>query len=184
MTMKTTKIWMLAILFIAFAATSCSEDEDPINEAEDLLSFLEAGDADYEQWVNTLDAWIVNYGDITLADYFVLDIRSATDYGISHLPNAENATMATMFDVIDTENTGNLPILVVCYSGQSASYAHTLLRLKGYEAYVLKWGMSIVADSLDKWTSKFLTLVTLSMPMVAGIIPVLTLSSNLISPFL
>jgi len=136
--------------------SSTDPKEEPINEAEVLLNFLEAGDANFEGWVNTMAGWIVNYGDISanLDTYFILDIRSTTDYGVSHLPNAVNSTMADMFDAIDVNNTSNKPILVVCYSGQSASYAHMLLRMKGYESYNLKFGMSIVADSLDKWTSK------------------------------
>ena len=149
----------MAVLFALFMMSCESstdpKEEDPINEAEVLLNFLEAGDANYEQWVNTLDLWIKNLGDINTDDYFVLDIRRVGDYDTTmHINNAVNSTMANMFDAIDTYNTSNKPILVVCYSGQSASYAHTLLRLKGYEAYVLKFGMSIYDASLDKWTSK------------------------------
>ncbi|RQV96675.1 MAG: rhodanese-like domain-containing protein [Calditrichaeota bacterium] len=59
--------------------------------------------------------------------------------------------MTGIFDAVDGVID---PILVVCYSGQSAAYAHMLLRLAGYEAYSLKWGMSIYDASLDVWTSK------------------------------
>ena len=149
---------MMAIIF-AFFMMSCEESstdpkDDPINESEVLLNFLEAGDANYEQWVNTLASWIKNLGDINTDDYFVLDIRAAADFNTMHIPNAVNSTMADVFDVVDTQNTSNKPILVVCYSGQSAAYTHTLLRMKGYEAYSLKWGMSIYDATLDKWTGK------------------------------
>jgi rhodanese-related sulfurtransferase len=67
-----------------------------------------------------------------------------------HIAGAINSTMGNMFDVLGKANAGK--VLVVCYSGQSAAYAHMLLRLKGYEAYSLKFGMSIYDASLDKWT--------------------------------
>jgi len=76
------------------------------------------------------------------------DVNS--EYDLDHLENAVNATMATMLVEVDGV-TG--PILMVCYTGQSASYAHMLLRLLGYEAYVLKWGMSGVAEEHDRWTA-------------------------------
>lgn len=139
-------------LFMMSCESSTDPKEDPINEAEVLLNFLEAGDANYEQWVNTLASWIVNLGEINTDDYFVLDIRAVADYDTIHIPGAVNSTMADMFDAVDTYNVTNKPILVVCYSGQSAAYSHTLLRLKGYEAYSLKWGMSIYDAYLDKWT--------------------------------
>jgi rhodanese-related sulfurtransferase len=145
---------ILALFMVACESSDSTDPEDPINEAEVLLNFLEAGDANYEQWVNDLSGWIVNLGDINTDDYFVLDIRAVADYDTIHIPNAVNSTMANMFDVVATQNTSNKPILVVCYSGQSAAYSHTLLRLKGYEAYSLKWGMSIYNAYLDKWTGK------------------------------
>jgi rhodanese-related sulfurtransferase len=40
----------------------------------------------------------------------------------------------------------------VCYSVQTAAYAHTILRLKNIEAYSLLWGMSGVPGGTDKWS--------------------------------
>ena len=67
-----------------------------------------------------------------------------------HLEGAVNSTLTGIFDAVANATK---PVLCVCYTGQTASYAHTLLRMKGIEAYVLKFGMSIVDQSLDKWTA-------------------------------
>ncbi|MBL7032786.1 MAG: hypothetical protein ISR91_01450 [Candidatus Delongbacteria bacterium] len=121
-------------------------------EFEILIEHLEGGD----NWVNDMTGWIVDYYAGIENDYFLLDIRSANDfndvnneYDLDHLPNAVNASLTTMLSAVDGQ-TG--PILVICYSGHSAAYTHMLLRLLGYEAYSMKWGMSIVAAEHDRWT--------------------------------
>jgi rhodanese-related sulfurtransferase len=44
---------------------------------------------------------------------------------------------------LTTAASATKPILVVCYTGQSAGHAVVALRLSGYsDAKVLKWGMS------------------------------------------
>lgn len=142
-------------LFLASCESSTDPKEEPINEFDVLVNYLEAGDANYEGWVNTMASWIfANVGDstATYAGYYLLDFRSEADYNTMHIPGAVNTTLATMFD--DADNSGGLPILCVCYSGQTASFAHMLLRMKGYEAYVLKFGMSSYHPTLDKWTGK------------------------------
>ena len=55
--------------------------------------------------------------------------------------------------------TADKPILVVCYTGQTACYATSLLRLYGYEdTQALKWGMSGWDSQFDKWTPNCKTL--------------------------
>jgi len=140
---------MMALIF----AIGCSKDETKtttVNEFETLVNYLEAQPATSGQWVNSLNGWIVNYSGLALENYFILDLRKDVDYNKMHLPNAVNSTLPNMFTAVANATK---PVLCVCYSGQTASYAHTLLRMKGIEAYVLKFGMSIVADSLDKWTA-------------------------------
>jgi rhodanese-related sulfurtransferase len=127
--------------------------EPEATEFETLTEYLEAGD----NYVNNLGSWIVSYASIDIADYFILDLRTADDYNdvdnlydMDHLDNAVNATLATM--LVEVEGVTD-DILVVCYTGHSASYAHMLLRLLGYNAYVLKWGMSGVVEEHDRWTT-------------------------------
>ena len=156
------KLFLILVIpaFLMFTM-GCGDDstgpDDPVNEAKVLVDYLEGGSANYEGWVNTMSGWIVTppngaYGDSTLtyADYAIFDLRSSTDFANKHIPGAVNVTMTTMFT--EAENVTK-PILVVCYSGQTAAYAHMLLRMKGFEAHSLIYGMSGYAKSLDKWTN-------------------------------
>ena len=153
--MKTNKIlyFMLIAVFMIFMV-GCDKDEDPINEFNVLVEYLEEDDGGY---VNNMGAWILAEGAVNLADYLVLDLRSAADFAATPnpIPFAVNTTMGGMFDAIDNlAKTASIDkILVTCYSGQSAAYAHMLLRLKGYNAYSMKFGMSWHDASLDKWTT-------------------------------
>ncbi len=146
-------LFLILSLALFFGCSESDNGGEKINEFETLVDYLENGDPNFEGWINNMAGWVVDYSAIqaNLDDYLIVDIRAADDFNQMHLSNAVNSTMANIFDVVAGE-TGK--ILVVCYSGQSAAYAHVLLRLKGYEAYNLKWGMSIVDASLDKWTGK------------------------------
>ncbi len=135
----------LSFLFMV----GCSKEEDKVDEFDTLVTYLEGQSADYGQWVNTLNGWIVNYSGLNLDNYFILDLRSSADFNAYHLDNAHNSTLANIYTAVEGATK---PVLCVCYTGQTASYAHTLLRMNGVEAYVLKFGMSIVDASLDKWT--------------------------------
>ena len=155
------KLLSLLVAALLLLALGCSDDstspEDPVNEFQVLLNHLESGDADYEGWVNNMTDWIVSppanaWGDSTqeYTDYYILDFRAVNDFNVKHIPDAKNVTLATMFEEADNATK---PILAVCYTGQTSAYAHMLLRMKGYEAYSLKFGMSGYAKSLDKWTN-------------------------------
>ncbi len=150
--MKSNK-WFILILGIALLGLTGCEDEvvDEINEFDVLVEHLEGTDGGY---VNNLGSWILGAGvlnaEFDYSAYTVFDLRSSTDFDAMHVDGAVNVTMTSMFD--EAANVTG-PILVTCYSGQSASFAHTLLRLKGHEAYVMKFGMSAYDVSLDKWTS-------------------------------
>ena len=146
------KIRKLIVLLLALSMMlfmlGCPEKAKDVNEFELLIGKIEGTDGGY---INNLGAWIKNLGDINTNDYFVLDIRATADYNNAHIAGAVNSTLAGMFDAVDAR--GNKPVLVVCYSGQTAAYAHVLLNLKDIEAYSLKWGMSIFAQANDKWTA-------------------------------
>ena len=76
-----------------------------------------------------------------LDSYYIMDIRSAADFGSNHIEGANNVPFANILD--EAPNAGGVPILVVCYTGQTACYGTALLRLSGYSStQALKWGMS------------------------------------------
>jgi len=75
-------------------------------------------------------------------DPYILSIRSAEHYALGHIPGAVNIALTSLFT---EENIAKLPtdkqIVVVCYTGHSASQATALLNAIGYNATALKWGM-------------------------------------------
>lgn len=95
------------------------------------LKFVDPGPADAASVVS----WAGGY-DI------IMDIRGASDYAAGHIVGAENVAWGDIMTKAIAEGK-SAKILMVCYSGQSACYATSLLRIAGYEkAQALKWGMS------------------------------------------
>jgi rhodanese-related sulfurtransferase len=75
-----------------------------------------------------------------LNKYYIMDIRSSADFLTAHISGANNVPFS---DILTVAATTTKPILVVCYTGQTACYATALLRLYGYPSTrALKWGMS------------------------------------------
>jgi rhodanese-related sulfurtransferase len=75
-----------------------------------------------------------------IAKYTILDIRGAADFAKGHIQGAKNITFS---NILTEAATASKPILMVCYTGQTACYATALLRMYGYShTQALKWGMS------------------------------------------
>lgn len=80
-------------------------------------------------------------GDAT-NDYFVVSVRSKSHYDLGHVPGAINipwkeVTMVDRLKKIPPE----AKIAVYCYTGHTAAVATTALRMMGYEAYNIKYGI-------------------------------------------
>ncbi len=79
-------------------------------------------------------------------DYYVIDIRAASDYAAGHVPGSINVALgdlpnhlANMSPAASTYEQ----VILVCYSGQSAAYSTGILRAMGYEnVFSMKFGMS------------------------------------------
>ena len=77
--------------------------------------------------------------------YLVIDIRSDSWFAYGHIKHAENVAASELLNYFETKITPSNfdKITIVCYSGQSAAYYASLLRLSGYKnVFSLKWGMS------------------------------------------
>jgi len=78
-----------------------------------------------------------------LGDYFLLDIRPATDFCKGTVPGAINIPMP---DLAKAENLAKLPkdkpILVICNTGHTASISNAVLGVLGYDAWTLRFGMT------------------------------------------
>ena len=146
----------VVMLMFLFGCKDDSDDDEELTEFEILTNHLESMPNTSGQWVNNMAApvpWILEYNTVKtqLANYFILDIRADADYNLLHLDGAVNSTVPNAYETV---KNATKPVLVVCYSGQTAAFTHMLLRLKGVEAYSMKWGMSIVDKTLDKITPK------------------------------
>lgn len=76
-----------------------------------------------------------------LNKYYIMDIRDASTFAAGHIEGAVNVAFSDI--LTEAPNAGSKPILVVCFSGQTACYATALLRMYGYKhTQALKWGMS------------------------------------------
>ena len=152
-TLKKTLIW-IAILPLVFVISCKDDDPAPANENYTLMTeYMVANDMDLD---NILTSWIESAATVSASpsSYHIMDIRAAADYAAGHIDGAVNSTLATI--VADAANVTD-PILVVCYTGQSAAHATVALRLSGHpDAKVLAFGMS-------GWTSD------LSAPWEGGI---------------
>ena len=131
---------------VIFAGCSSDDDDDgtpstPTTTTYDLL-------VDY--MINhNMDADVVIADWITTAEnvatkgtdaWHIIDIRQAADYEAGHI---EGAIPSTLGGILDAADGATKPILVVCYTGQTAGHATIALRLSGYaDTKVLKWGMS------------------------------------------
>jgi rhodanese-related sulfurtransferase len=151
----------IAVLAMAFI-TGCKDDStDPEMTAFEILTnYL---DANGMSMANLFDGWIVgadavvDSANYSIPDYYVMDIRTGdgdddgiSDFDEGHIPNAVNSSLGS---IVDDAAQADKPILVVCYTGQSAGHAVMALRLSGYtDAKVLKWGMSGWHSDFDKWT--------------------------------
>ena len=74
-----------------------------------------------------------------LSNLYVLDIRATADFATGHIPTATNKPMAEVGQIIPSLPT-NQTIVVVCYSGQTASQTVGVLRMAGFDAIALKGG--------------------------------------------
>lgn len=87
-------------------------------------------------------------------DFYLLSIRSEKDFANGHIEGAQNlpwgAGMQEGFDQLPTDK----PVVVYCYSGQTAGQTVAALRLLGVDAVSLNGGMGVGANAPLGWTNK------------------------------
>ena len=79
-----------------------------------------------------------------LTKYYILDVRKPEDYKKGHIKGAHNIFW---LDLMKRKNIEKLPrnkkIIIVCYVGHTASQLVVMLKLLGFNARALKFGMGI-----------------------------------------
>lgn len=136
-----------ALLTSSFSEPNAKPDNlNPPNEFETLLSFLEAN----RNFINTdaapaLIAASEVKKNFKNPKYHIIDIRSASWFEYGHVKNASNVQPADLLNHFESTIVPSEydKIVLICYSGQSAAYFTSLLRLAGYDnVYSMNWGMS------------------------------------------
>jgi rhodanese-related sulfurtransferase len=150
------KFWRLAlvialmpVLFLGSCKKDDSTDPEAVNSYPVLKQYLIDNNLDLPalmtNWIkdpkSIATGGVVDSVTSTIPAFHVFDLRSAGDFAIGHISGAINVALK---DVVETaKNYTTKPILVVCYTGQTAGQAVMALRLSGRaDAVVLKWGMA------------------------------------------
>ena len=172
--MKNTKFLWYFILFAFLFTTACNKDDDEptppqVNESETLVSYLESTSCPAgKDFVNTDMPTIMPASDVkTLNEtgqVYIIDIRSDADFATGHIANAVNVTLGNILTHIESVDLTNYTkVAIVCYTGQTAGFAASILRLMGYDkVFSMKWGMcSWHEDFAGKWNSNISNLYSI-----------------------
>lgn len=145
--------YLMLVLPFLFIYTGCSTTEDSpvapptINESQVLAEYFEAN-GDY---LNVLAPAVITAADVNSlrltnpTKLLVIDVRSAADFAAKgHIEGAKQVDLKNIVTYMKTANSTSYDkVVIACYSGQTAGYAVSLLRLLGYSnVFSLKWGMS------------------------------------------
>ncbi|MCD6365933.1 MAG: rhodanese-like domain-containing protein [Bacteroidales bacterium] len=149
-------MYLLAILLIV--ATSCKKkDEEPdptptVDYYKTMTDYMAANSMDLS---DVISSWTISAYDLDslgIANYYIIDLRSSTDFAAGHIDGAHNTTLANI--LTEAGNAAGKPIVVACYTGQTAAHGVTALRLSGYsDSKILLFGMSSWNAVFDSWTA-------------------------------
>jgi rhodanese-related sulfurtransferase len=148
------KLALFTLVLSVFSLSSCIETvETPeVDKFKVLTDYLKTNSLDLNDMSTN---WVIDAAGLNaagLSNHFIIDIRTAEDYAKGHIDGAVNSTLANI--LVTAKDAGTKPIVVACYTGQTAAVGHVALRLSGYTTCkILKWGMSGWNPVFDKWTA-------------------------------
>jgi rhodanese-related sulfurtransferase/predicted small lipoprotein YifL len=155
---------LLIVLSLVFTLTGCSSKNDETTQrpaAENTAPVTEqqqtqSGVAESAQLIEATNTYLSSGKAPTISNqdvndkiivgkdsgYQIVEIRKPEDYAKGHVPTAINIPYGEFFN---KENLAKLDknkkIVVVCYTGHTASQITLLLNQLGYDAYAMKFGM-------------------------------------------
>lgn len=112
-----------------------------------LLPFISISPS-LKDYVNTDMPSIITASDVNslnlTGQIYIIDIRAADDFATGHIANAINVAATDILSHIEsTDLSAYSKVAVVCYSGQTAAYVTSLLRIMGHDnVFSMKFGMS------------------------------------------
>lgn len=140
-----------------FVATSCSNDDDEsVNEAQVMVEYLEANGNYANSYLPSIITAEAVKTALATNSVYVIDIRAAEDYNTGHIPGAVNVGVGDIISHMEnTDLSAYDKVAVVCYTGQTAGFATSLLRVLGYDnVSSMKFGMCAWhEDFAGKWNS-------------------------------
>lgn len=150
--MKKLPIYLIALLMLTavFSSSFASNKIDslpinPPNEFEILVNYFETNN----NFINSDTQLIIPADEVKKnmknAKYHVIDVRSDSWFEYGHLKGANNVKSEDLLSYFETKISpaDYEKIVLICYSGQSAAYYASLLRLAGFgNVFSMKWGMS------------------------------------------
>jgi rhodanese-related sulfurtransferase len=168
MTIK--KLFYFIFILSLAVFTACSSSSEPEETVDEFALVTEVGDDYVANYVSgggngvniTMDDLYAILTDPSqVDDVYLVDLRGSDDYNAKHIKGAVNIGLA---DLINKVDDGTIPddkrVIFICYTGQTASVATSVLNLLGYDASNLKFGMcSVTSDpnvvpKSDKWQAK------------------------------
>lgn len=155
---KLMKIFMMVLMVSAVMLAGCSkdDDEDPTPAAtpafEILKDYLIANNMDIDV---VIKSWNISAADVNAKGsdaYHIMDIRAVDAFNAGHIEGAVHSSLGT---IVADAAAATKPIVVVCYTGQTAAHAVIALRFSGHaDAKTLLWGMAGWTSALSApWTS-------------------------------
>ncbi len=90
----------------------------------------------------------IAYGTVTgnLTNYYIVNYWPVAQYNLGHLPGAVQYTPKADLKLSASLKTlpVNKPVVVYCYTGQTSSQVATYLKLLGYDAKTLMFGVNVM----------------------------------------
>ncbi len=130
---------------ITTEAAALPEGNYPVDDAiEEAIKayYAEAGSNTFKSFNISVEQ-VKELVDAGSTDYTILSVRQAADYEAGHVQGAINIPFgAGMQEQFESLIPKDKPVIVYCYTGQTASQTVAVLRMLGYEAYNMSQGIT------------------------------------------
>ncbi|HYE81529.1 MAG TPA: rhodanese-like domain-containing protein [Clostridia bacterium] len=144
------KVKVLSMLLVVTMLLGFTGALNPVSAAEPVPVPHASVAAVVNEYFANLPADINKIGEKEFIDkvkagekMLILDIRSAADYGKGHIKGAVNAPWGTAI----SDNLKNLPadrpIMIYCYTGQTAGQTVALIKMAGFDAKSVNLGWNL-----------------------------------------
>ncbi len=137
--MKKSFFFLTGLFLTLFTLTGIYAQEESLatvatDEFETLVNYLEPSTGFIKGEIPIIMADEVKQ-NFKNPKYHIIDIRSDSWFEYAHIKNAANVPSSDLLTYFETKiNPSDFDkIVMVCYSGQSAAYYASLLRMAGYE---------------------------------------------------